>query len=186
MKRSSADSGDGVACALGDAETVGGSEAGNVTVFYDGACPLCAAEIGYYRARRGSGTVNWVDGSACEAVEVVPGLTREGALQRFHVRTATGQVISGGRAVAVLWSSLPGLRWLGRVFRGGLPARLLDWLYDRFLPWRPRLQALARRRAAIRFVAPSSASLCVGSRCSRSAGRPDVGSRDGVPGGAPR
>lgn len=85
MKRISSESGDGVACALGDAETVGaaagppdGSERGNATVFY-GACPPSAAEIGYYQGRRGSETVNWVDVSACEMVELIPGLTREGA-----------------------------------------------------------------------------------------------------------
>jgi predicted DCC family thiol-disulfide oxidoreductase YuxK len=152
MKPFCNDSGAGVASSSGAAETVGaaaaplgGPKPGNVTVFYDGACPLCAAEIGYYQGRRGSETVKWVDVSACEAIEVISGLKREDALRRFHVRTSAGQVISGGRAFAVLWSALPGFRWLGQVFRSGIPARLLDWLYDRFLRWRPHFQALARR-----------------------------------------
>ena len=36
-----------------------------VTVFYDGACPLCATEIGFYQRRRGAERVAWVDASAC-------------------------------------------------------------------------------------------------------------------------
>lgn len=138
----------------GVAETVGGpagqaegSRAAAVTVFYDGACPLCDAEIGYYQRRRGSERISWVDVSACRDSEVTPGLGRELALKRFHVRTADGELISGGRAFAVLWSALPGYRWLGMAFRSGAPARLLDWLYDRFLRWRPNIQALVRRRS---------------------------------------
>lgn len=119
-----------------------------VTVFYDGACPLCAAEIGYYRGRQGSEAISWVDVSACHDPEVVPGLQRELALKRFHVRTASGELISGGRAFAVLWSALPGFRWIGKAFRSGAPARLIDWLYNRFLRWRPYLQSFARRRLA--------------------------------------
>ena len=155
MTRFANESGDGMTSPLAAAETVGAAatslgdaDAGNVTVFFDGACPLCAAEIGYYQGRKGAETVTWVDVSACGAVEVMPGLKREDALRRFHVRAASGQVISGGRAFAVLWSALPGFRWLGQGFRSGLPARLLDWLYDRFLRWRPHFQALARRRTS--------------------------------------
>jgi predicted DCC family thiol-disulfide oxidoreductase YuxK len=54
-----------------------------VTVFYDGACPLCSAEIGFYRRRRGADRVGWVDVSACQAENVTAGLTRDQALRRM-------------------------------------------------------------------------------------------------------
>jgi len=76
---------------------------------------------------------------------VAPGLSREQAQARFHVRTQGGQLISGGRAFAALWTTLPGLRWIGQAFQGGAPAWLLDRLYELFLPWRPALQRLTRR-----------------------------------------
>jgi predicted DCC family thiol-disulfide oxidoreductase YuxK len=116
-----------------------------VTVFYDGACPLCSAEIGFYRRRRGADRVGWVDVSACPAENVAAGLTRDQALRRFHVQDADGRLISGGRAFAVLWTALPGYSWIGRLFRLRPLAWAIDRAYDRFLKWRPRLQAVARR-----------------------------------------
>ena len=117
-----------------------------VTVFYDGACPLCATEIGFYQRRRGAERVAWVDASAGSDSILAPGLTRTDALRRFHVRDASGQWVSGGRAFAALWSALPTFSWLGRLFQIRGLAGLLDRFYDLFLRWRPHLQALARRR----------------------------------------
>ena len=117
-----------------------------VTVFYDGACPLCATEIGFYQRRRGAERVAWVDASACSDSILAPGLTRTDALRRFHVRDASGQWVSGGRAFAALWSALPTFSWLGRLFQIRGLAWLLDRFYDLFLRWRPHLQALARGR----------------------------------------
>lgn len=116
-----------------------------VTVFYDGACPLCSAEIGFYRRRRGADRVGWVDVSACPAENVAAGLTRDQALKRFHVQHADGRLISGGQAFAVLWTALPGYSWIGRLFRLRPLAWAIDRAYDGFLKWRPRLQAVARR-----------------------------------------
>jgi predicted DCC family thiol-disulfide oxidoreductase YuxK len=117
-----------------------------VTVFYDGACPLCSAEIGFYRRRRGADRVEWVDVSACPKENVTAGLTRDQALRRFHVQDADGRLISGGRAFAVLWTALPGYAWIGRLFRLRPLAWAIDRAYDGFLKWRPRLQALTRDR----------------------------------------
>jgi predicted DCC family thiol-disulfide oxidoreductase YuxK len=117
-----------------------------VTVFYDGACPLCATEIGFYQRRRGADKVIWVDASACSDSILAPGLTRTDALRRFHVRDASGQWVSGGRAFAALWSALPTFSWLGRLFQIRGLAWLLDRFYDLFLRLRPHLQALARRQ----------------------------------------
>lgn len=116
-----------------------------VTVFYDGACPLCATEIDFYRRRRGADKVAWVDASACPDSILAPGLTRTEALRRFHVRDASGRCLSGGQAFATLWSALPAFSWLGRLFQRAGLAGLLDRCYDLFLRWRPQLQALARR-----------------------------------------
>jgi predicted DCC family thiol-disulfide oxidoreductase YuxK len=121
-----------------------------VTVFYDGACPLCATEIGFYQRRRGAERVAWVDASAGSDSILVPGLTRTEALRRFHVRDASGQWMSGGRAFAALWSALPTFSWLGRLFQIRGLAWLLDRFYNLFLRWRPHLQALARRRQSRR------------------------------------
>jgi predicted DCC family thiol-disulfide oxidoreductase YuxK len=32
-----------------------------LTVYYDGGCPICAREIGFYRARPGAEGFDWVN-----------------------------------------------------------------------------------------------------------------------------
>ena len=116
-----------------------------LTVFYDGACPLCRREGAFYRRRRGAEAVRWIDVSRCGEGEVAPGLSRQRALARFHVRDGAGRLISGGRAFARLWQALPALRFWGQLLSRPPLVWLLDPAYALFLKLRPRLQALARR-----------------------------------------
>ena len=127
--------------------------AGQPTVFYDGACPLCAREIGFYRARAGADRVCWVDVSRTDDGEVTPGLTKAQAMARFHVLDADGRLVSGGVAFARLWEALPGFRLFGRLFRVRPLAWVLDRAYDAFLRFRPQLQAMVRARDADAYPA---------------------------------
>ena len=121
-----------------------------VTVFYDGACPLCEKEISFYRRREGADAVRWVDVSQAGAATLAPDLTRAQALARFHVRDARGELTSGGAAFSRLWRALPGFRPLGRLFRLPPLAWLLERGYELFLKIRPRLQARAAARTKLR------------------------------------
>lgn len=85
------------------------------TVFYDGACPVCRREIAAYRGMAGMEAVAWCDVSDPRAQ--VPGLDREAALARFHVRRGDGRIVSGAAAFLAVWRRNPRL---GRV------ARILD------------------------------------------------------------
>lgn len=116
-----------------------------LTVFYDGSCPLCIREIGFYRRRQGADAVAWVDVSKAQA-NVAPGLSCSAAMARFHVQRPDGALVSGGRAFAELWAVLPAFAWIGRLFRSGPLGALLDLAYRASLPLRPRLQRLARQK----------------------------------------
>jgi predicted DCC family thiol-disulfide oxidoreductase YuxK len=83
-----------------------------LTVYHDGACPLCAAEIALYRRAEGSDAVAFLDVADPGARPGVD-LPRDRALARFHVREADGRLLSGAAAFAALWRTLPGWRWLG-------------------------------------------------------------------------
>lgn len=117
-----------------------------VTVYYDGACPLCQREISFYRRRRGSEKVCWVDVSDTDAEVIAPDLTRREALARFHVRDADGELVSGGVAFARLWREMPGFRSLGNLFSTRPLSWLLDRSYEFFLRFRPQLQSMAQAR----------------------------------------
>jgi len=89
-----------------------------IEVFYDGACPVCAREIAFYRARPGAEGLCFVDAAAAPGPPA-PGLTRDAALARLHVRRADGSLVSGAAAFAEIWRRVPGFRWLGRLL--GVP-----------------------------------------------------------------
>lgn len=118
------------------------------TVFYDGACPLCSREIGFYRRRRGAGNIDWVDISRASDGEIVPGLSKDQALARFHLLLPDGRLVSGGAAFAHLWAAIPGFRLMGKVFLSRPLAGVIDRAYDLFLTVRPRLQRLVSLRAS--------------------------------------
>lgn len=114
-----------------------------LTVYYDGACPLCRTEIEFYRRRDRDGLLRWIDVST-EAPDLPAGLNQDRALARFHVSTAEGELLSGAAAFIEVWRLLPGFRTLARV--GGIPpmTRGLEAAYGLFLRLRP---FIARRVA---------------------------------------
>lgn len=116
------------------------------TVYYDGSCPLCRREIGYYRARSGAENFDWTDVSAASDGMVAPDLCQADAMARFHVRDGDGRLVSGAPAFARLWSGISGFRWLGAA--AGLPVvrQIMQAAYRGSLVVRPWLQ----RRAAAR------------------------------------
>jgi len=114
------------------------------SVFYDGACPLCRREISFYQRKNGADSICWIDVSRSQSREIVPGLSKQAALARFHVRDAAGQIFSGGAAFALLWQTLPGSQLLGRLCRTRLAAWALDPAYRIFLKIRPYIQSLFR------------------------------------------
>ena len=123
-----------------------------LTVYFDGACPVCSREIAFYRRQPGADACPWVDAAACAEPALGPGLPRSAALGRFHVRRADGELVDGMRGFAALWQVLPRTAWLGRLASFGPVPRLLDAGYRTFLALRP-LWRRAHSRAT-----PTSAS----------------------------
>lgn len=123
------------------------THAAPITVLYDGACPLCRREISVYQGLaplQADAPVSYADVSDA-ALELPPGTTRAQLLARFHVRDRDGKLHSGAQAFLLLWSALPGWRWLARLGRLPGAARAMEWAYTVFLRCRPRLQRLAQR-----------------------------------------
>lgn len=117
---------------------------GAVTVYYDGACPLCRAEIGHYTRRDDDRKLRLVDVSRDDA-DLPEGLSAEAARARFHVSTDDGRLTSGARAFSEIWARIPGWRWAAALAR--LPGVLwiLELSYRGFLKVRPAMVAIFTR-----------------------------------------
>jgi predicted DCC family thiol-disulfide oxidoreductase YuxK len=111
------------------------SELPKSTVYFDGSCSLCRAEIGYYRRKDQDRALCFIDISENSAVPP-EGITKERAMKRFHVRASDGRVLSGAAAFVEVWTRLPRWRWAASA--ASLPGALiaLEWGYRIFLPVR--------------------------------------------------
>jgi len=111
------------------------------TVYFDGSCPLCRAEIAHCRSINHAGALSFVDVSETDA-SLLTDLTQQQAMERFHVRAGNGQLLSGAAAFVEVWSRLPRWRWAARAatLPGVTPA--LEHGYRLFLPVRPLISRL--------------------------------------------
>ena len=119
-------------------------EPAQITVYFDGACPLCRTEIGLYSKCKGAEALHFVDVSD-ETQALGQDLPRPDALRRFHVRLSDGTLVSGAAGFTALWVHLPGWRWLARAAKIPGIEPLLEALYRGFLVIRPMLSWLAAR-----------------------------------------
>ena len=112
-----------------------------LTVWHDGACPLCRREIALMRRLDRRGAIRFVDAASGDASCPVDRAT---LLARFHAQEDE-RLLSGAAAFAAMWRAIPLLRPLGLAARDRRVLALLEWVYLRFLRARPTLQRLANR-----------------------------------------
>lgn len=114
--------------------------ADDLTVFFDGGCPLCRREIDHYRRIEEPGRIRWIDITRDLQTLQDHGLEPRDAMASFHVRSGDGRWHIGAEAFIALWRHLPGYRWLARGCEALRVQRPMNWVYRRF----------ARRRLAKR------------------------------------
>lgn len=123
--------------------SVGEGDERRLTVYYDGACPICTTEVCFYRAQAGGEAIEWVNLQQAAEAEL-QGIDRGEALRRLHVRDEEGRVLEGVPAFAQILERLPRLSRWGRLM--GVPpfSWIMRALYAAFLLVRPLAQRLAR------------------------------------------
>lgn len=120
-------------------------EGARAEVFYNGACPICSAEMEHYRGYAEARDLPLAFLDLNEADLDRFGLTADEAAKRLYV-VKDGALLSGMEAFRALWSEMPRYRLLARLF--GLPGvrQVAALLYDRVVA--PALYARHRRREA--------------------------------------
>ncbi|WP_394761576.1 thiol-disulfide oxidoreductase DCC family protein [Phenylobacterium sp.] len=116
------------------------ADTGALTVWYDGDCPICTAEIGLMRRLDRASAIAFVDLS-------LPGgcpTDRNARLARLHAQPRGGAMVSGAAAFVAMWRVLPALRPLAVLASPPPVLWILERAYGLFLRVRPALQATAR------------------------------------------
>lgn len=113
-----------------------------LTVWFDGACPLCIREVALFRRLDKRRAIRFEDVSSADASCPID---RAELLARFHAQELGKPVVSGAAAFAAMWRAIPLLRPIGELARIPAVLWLLERLYIGFLRIRPRLQKMFRR-----------------------------------------
>lgn len=106
------------------------AEAPEMTVYYDGSCHLCRAEMNNLMLRNTEGRVAFVD-AAAPGFEAAPlGVTQDALMNALHVRLASGE----WRVAIPAFERLYGVLGLPRV-AAALRRPTLAALAGRLYPW---------------------------------------------------
>ena len=108
-----------------------------LTVWYDGACPLCSREIKVLKRLDRRRAIEFIDASEGQP-ESCP-VSQADLLARFHARDGD-RLLSGAAAFAAAFRRIPLLRPVGELARLPLLDRAFEGLYLLFLRVRPRIQ----------------------------------------------
>ena len=115
-----------------------GSSPERLTVFYDGACPICVRDRRTYEKLAGErNNVSWVDITTAEAQLREAGIDPRKALTELHVQDGEGNIFSEIDAYRLLMARIPLLKPIGWLI--GLPlvrpilSRLYRWWVRRRL-----------------------------------------------------
>lgn len=145
-----------------------------LTVYYDGQCALCRAEMQEIRQMDTHGEVAFIDcaDAAFDDAALRPqGVTRAAMLQALHVRDVLGDWHRGVDAIALLYATV-GAPWLARAWAHPLTRPFTRRLYPWVVRHRHRLSALGLHLVAPRALrlfarrhAPHAAPYCEHGTC---------------------
>ncbi|MEL6258598.1 MAG: DUF393 domain-containing protein [Pseudomonadota bacterium] len=110
-----------------------------VTVWYDGECPLCTREIAFLKRLDRRGRIDFVE--VQDETAACP-LDRAALLARFHAQERGRPLVSGAAAFAAVWRAIPWLAPVGHVARIPPVLWVGEQAYRVFLRVRPRLQRM--------------------------------------------
>ncbi len=85
-----------------------------LTMYYDGQCPLCLAEVEFLQSRNAAGKLAFVDITQTGFSHAEHSISCEAAMAQIHGRTADGRLLVGIPVFATAYklANLPVLAWL--------------------------------------------------------------------------
>ncbi|MGB1416432.1 MAG: thiol-disulfide oxidoreductase DCC family protein [Synechococcus sp.] len=132
----------------------------DLTLLFDGGCPLCLREVNFLRRRDRSQRLSFVDINAIDYnASEHANISYRQAMGRIHAIRGTGEILTD---VAVFREAyrLIGLGWLYAPTAWPVLAPVIDWVYGLWADWRlrltgrPSLDTLCEDRCVPRSVRP--------------------------------
>jgi predicted DCC family thiol-disulfide oxidoreductase YuxK len=118
----------------------------NLTVFYDGFCPLCSAEINQLRAYDRDNNILFEDIHAPDFVKRYPYIDQVEANRILHGQLSNGDMIYGLDVTYQAWKAVGKHRWLAILRWPGIKL-LADISYRFFARHRNRISSLLMGKA---------------------------------------
>lgn len=112
-----------------------------IKIFYDGLCPLCAAEMKKLKAYDTEQCIQFVDIQMTDFSQQYPALNWDALNARIHVQKENGELVTGLDATYFAWESV-GKGWLYSWLRWPV----IRWLADGFYAF------FARNRYTISYL----------------------------------
>ncbi|WP_394209086.1 thiol-disulfide oxidoreductase DCC family protein [Enterovibrio calviensis] len=83
------------------------------TLFYDGSCPLCVAEMNQLRTLNTNGSLHFEDILASDFTERYPDIIPDDAREILHGKFHDGRVLLGLDVTHQAWKRVGRKRWIG-------------------------------------------------------------------------
>ncbi|MDL5033195.1 DUF393 domain-containing protein [Pelomonas sp. APW6] len=143
-----------------------------LTIYFDGSCQLCSAEIENLRLRDTQGRLRFVDCSPADFVSPVPGADRTALMNVIHGVGAQGQVLRAVDLFEAAYRAV-GLPWVSRLMTHPLVRPLADRAYpwivrNRYRLPRSLIRGLFERAARQAAERAASQPRCRDGACERS------------------
>ena len=103
----------------------------SLTLFFDGKCPFCAAEMTRLRAWDKHGRLGFVDMAQYDFDPSMLGVEMAALDRELHSRTAAGKILVGIDSILAAYT-LVGKGWIVLPLRVALLRPMLAWLYRGF------------------------------------------------------
>lgn len=109
-----------------------------LTLFYDGQCPLCKAEILFLESRNTNGLLEFVDVSDQTYSEQTHKISCDAALAQMHGKLASGQILTGVSVFAAAYERVD-LNVLAWIFSRNWLLPFLQFGYKIFAKYRHQI-----------------------------------------------
>lgn len=112
------------------------TQSDKITVFYDGACGLCAKEIAHYKEIAPENIFEWIDITRNSESFTALGYSLSDGLKALHAQDKDHNIHIGVDAFLVIWREMKG--WKLLAFFVGLPIvrHIAGFAYRHFARWR--------------------------------------------------